>query len=217
MNLSQLIKHPQALVSDLRVPVPSQSVLSEGRRHLSYANGVMTAVIAGPEDIGPREWISLIIDIDELGVDDDAAYVAASFFATEYERIESSLKGNSEAYVPEFFTDEHGQESATDWVDGFWSGVRLRPAAWAPLFNNDHARGCVAPMYLLTDGVDLQEHIEKSGLDRHELLVQLRQAIPECVHAMYDYWQNRLAMRKVGRNQPCPCGSGRKYKKCCLN
>ena len=22
---------------------------------------------------------------------------------------------------------------------------------------------------------------------------------------------------KVGRNEPCPCGSGKKYKKCCLN
>jgi hypothetical protein len=26
-------------------------------------------------------------------------------------------------------------------------------------------------------------------------------------------WQNRL---KTGRNEPCPCGSGRKYKKCHL-
>ncbi len=24
-------------------------------------------------------------------------------------------------------------------------------------------------------------------------------------------------MRKPGRNEPCPCGSGRKYKKCCLH
>lgn len=24
------------------------------------------------------------------------------------------------------------------------------------------------------------------------------------------------ATPKVGRNQPCPCGSGKKYKKCCL-
>jgi SEC-C motif len=23
--------------------------------------------------------------------------------------------------------------------------------------------------------------------------------------------------RKIGRNEPCPCGSGRKYKKCCLD
>ncbi len=24
-------------------------------------------------------------------------------------------------------------------------------------------------------------------------------------------------MGKIGRNDPCPCGSGKKYKKCCLN
>jgi preprotein translocase subunit SecA len=22
--------------------------------------------------------------------------------------------------------------------------------------------------------------------------------------------------RRVGRNEPCPCGSGKKYKQCCL-
>ena len=25
------------------------------------------------------------------------------------------------------------------------------------------------------------------------------------------------AVRKVGRNERCPCGSGKKYKKCCLS
>jgi preprotein translocase subunit SecA len=24
-----------------------------------------------------------------------------------------------------------------------------------------------------------------------------------------------LAKKQVGRNDPCPCGSGKKYKKCC--
>lgn len=24
-------------------------------------------------------------------------------------------------------------------------------------------------------------------------------------------------MRKIGRNEPCPCGSGKKYKKCCID
>ena len=23
--------------------------------------------------------------------------------------------------------------------------------------------------------------------------------------------------KKIGRNAPCPCGSGKKYKKCCMN
>ncbi|MCE2482866.1 MAG: SEC-C domain-containing protein [Alphaproteobacteria bacterium] len=25
-----------------------------------------------------------------------------------------------------------------------------------------------------------------------------------------------MGSRKIGRNDPCPCGSGRKYKHCCL-
>src|SRR5262245_11339937 len=27
----------------------------------------------------------------------------------------------------------------------------------------------------------------------------------------------RIVEKKVGRNEPCPCGSGRKYKNCCMN
>ena len=29
--------------------------------------------------------------------------------------------------------------------------------------------------------------------------------------------EQKVDMIKVGRNDPCPCGSGKKYKKCCLN
>jgi len=29
--------------------------------------------------------------------------------------------------------------------------------------------------------------------------------------------KSRIAEKKVGRNEPCPCGSGKKYKKCCGN
>ena len=27
--------------------------------------------------------------------------------------------------------------------------------------------------------------------------------------------KTRIAEKNVGRNEPCPCGSGKKYKKCC--
>jgi len=30
-------------------------------------------------------------------------------------------------------------------------------------------------------------------------------------------YQPRIIKRKVGRNDPCPCGSGKKYKYCCMN
>ncbi len=34
-----------------------------------------------------------------------------------------------------------------------------------------------------------------------------------------DYNRSRIVVndKKIGRNEPCPCGSSKKYKKCCLN
>lgn len=34
-----------------------------------------------------------------------------------------------------------------------------------------------------------------------------------------DYNRSRIVVndKKIGRNDPCPCGSGKKHKKCCLN
>jgi len=36
---------------------------------------------------------------------------------------------------------------------------------------------------------------------------------PECDHD-HPAQPHRLAEPKTGRNDPCPCGSGKKYKKC---
>ena len=49
-------------------------------------------------------------------------------------------------------------------------------------------------------------------LDSWELVLPLekRQAITR------DWRESKIVRReKVGRNDPCPCGSGKKYKKCC--
>ena len=32
-----------------------------------------------------------------------------------------------------------------------------------------------------------------------------------------EYIEQKANNIKCGRNEPCPCGSGKKYKKCCLN
>jgi tetratricopeptide (TPR) repeat protein len=45
----------------------------------------------------------------------------------------------------------------------------------------------------------------------NELRRQLGRADRLSLHASF-----LGASRKVGRNDPCPCGSGKKYKKCCL-
>jgi curved DNA-binding protein CbpA len=38
-----------------------------------------------------------------------------------------------------------------------------------------------------------------------------------CEDSFYLEPQKPIYVEKIGRNDPCPCGSGKKYKKCCLN
>ena len=38
---------------------------------------------------------------------------------------------------------------------------------------------------------------------------------PEVQAGFDDMYQDAFSGQKVGRNDPCPCGSGKKYKKCC--
>ena len=39
---------------------------------------------------------------------------------------------------------------------------------------------------------------------------------PDCNHDHAPVTQVVRSGPKVGRNDPCPCGSGKKYKQCCL-
>lgn len=38
---------------------------------------------------------------------------------------------------------------------------------------------------------------------------------PEEVEFLRKVLDDEIPMRKIGRNMPCPCGSGLKFKKCC--
>jgi uncharacterized protein len=54
----------------------------------------------------------------------------------------------------------------------------------------------------------LAAHIAESLVRIHAFWLPLRHAVRE-----RDTAQRLKA--KVGRNEPCPCGSGKKFKKCC--
>jgi len=56
-----------------------------------------------------------------------------------------------------------------------------------------------------------------------EVQQEMRTALPYCVEEIYKSGLARssfgtplrLQTAKTGRNEPCPCGSGKKFKKCC--
>jgi uncharacterized protein YecA (UPF0149 family) len=45
---------------------------------------------------------------------------------------------------------------------------------------------------------------------------RLRSAPPTVLFPLFANEPMRNPLRGVGRNDPCPCGSDKKYKKCCL-
>ena len=59
-----------------------------------------------------------------------------------------------------------------------------------------------------------------AALNNARRLWQLKGHTPEELMAMTGEGRvipfNQVRKAKVGRNDPCPCGSGKKYKNCCL-
>ena len=74
----------------------------------------------------------------------------------------------------------------------------------------------------------LKEDVESSGerwfspAEEERLIADVQENLPLVVQTLYNFWRNKrgggkvaTADEKVGRNDPCPCGSGKKYKVCC--
>ena len=60
------------------------------------------------------------------------------------------------------------------------------------------------------------------GEDREELESDCEDDLPQAVTDIYRFWLAKRGIHpirreepKIGRNDPCPCGSGKKYKQCC--
>jgi uncharacterized protein len=102
--------------------------------------------------------------------------------------------------------------------------MRLCWNDWKPLLSTPQGQAWFKPIALLGEDDFSEDQDELTGTPamRAELAMQ----IPDAVLDMHAYWLPlRLAVHertvarsmqaKVGRNEPCPCGSGKKFKKCC--
>jgi tetratricopeptide (TPR) repeat protein len=65
--------------------------------------------------------------------------------------------------------------------------------------------------FFLTDVAGISQFTAHFARLYNELLVRLGKSERPRLHASF-----LGTSQKVGRNDPCPCGSGKKYKKCCL-
>lgn len=106
-------------------------------------------------------------------------------------------------------------------------GMALCRPDWQPLFDDPAAREALRPIYLLgADDVTEEEEGLTRWPDQREALTK---QIPASIGVIYRFWlpyREALHQRtvpttlerhhpKIGCNDPCPCGSGKKFKNCC--
>jgi uncharacterized protein len=61
---------------------------------------------------------------------------------------------------------------------------------------------------------EIDEEVRRNA---HMLIGECLENLNEARLATRPEATNPQGTRRVGRNDPCPCGSGRKFKKCCMN
>ena len=119
------------------------------------------------------------------------------------------------------------RDAVTTWVRGFWKAMSLAPADWAALIKDQRTQVLVAPFVGFMDRLkddafepapDIDEQLDEAAADIPRAILLLRK-IAE-LRASRPSWASSqrpspTRSTKVGRNDPCPCGSGKKFKRCC--
>ena len=175
-------------------------------------------------DLWLRRWaeVTVALNAEVNGLDDDAAYQpevmdvrGAVAAMTDEERADM---GDEE--VPAF---------AQVWALGFMFAVEAWPEEWAAPRDKEAVKwlnGALEAIVALTEDDDEPPTLSVFDDDGPASISLKRlNAFADGVWAVYDLhelWRNfgprvetRHKVATPGRNDPCSCGSGKKYKKCC--
>ena len=195
---------------------------------ISMLDGFLTAVVIGPNLIPPSRWLPLVWgETAEQPMNWASARQAermTGLVMRHMNDIAWLLKEDPEHYEPILFEGEHEGKATIvidEWCVGFMEGALLDGQAWAPLFETAENDRFVLPMRLYGTEAGWDELERNPELEQHH--EEFAESLAERVLAIQDYW---LPVRKAkstirhtqpipGRNDPCPCGSGKKFKKCC--
>jgi uncharacterized protein len=202
---------------------------------VSTLEGFLTALVIGPRVVLPSAWMPWVWDFEHGRQEVEFADMAQAqdvmgLIMGLMNRISGAFERNPAAFEPVFFRD--AVWGAAEWCEGFLAATqRFDAAEWSALWALDASNpagatgnaGLVTPFLRLGDETGF-EITRKEGNAQHWV-----DAVAPSLAAIHAYWLERRSRQpavassaplrretpKVGRNDPCPCGSGQKYKKCC--
>jgi uncharacterized protein len=198
--------------------------------NIEELDGFFAALIAGPEIVAPSEYMPEVFGSERQEPHEfeslDEANEILGLMMRHWNNIAGTLS-QGKVYLPLLLLDENGVEHGNDWARGFIRGTRMRHDGWAELLDDDDHGACMIPMLML-----YHEHDEDPSMRPKLIGPEQREKVIESMAAglvgAYLYFkengqpdvgtrgpESRHANVKIGRNDPCPCGSGKKYKRCC--
>ena len=183
--------------------------------------GFMMALLSGPDALNPTNWLPEILGEESLF---DAKE------RTEIERLIMAMAADTrmklnEKILPDlwFYEDEAGNPDFYTWCNAYLYALDIVPTDWFEAVDQEEFEDLFYPIMALGGIYDDEENGEVILHLNEKELTQLESDLPHVLLDIYWYWQTiinkpqtvRREGEKVGRNDPCPCGSGKKYKACC--
>jgi uncharacterized protein len=194
---------------------------------LEMLDGYLTAIVSGPDMVPPSEWMPYLWQPEGGEYEWESAAQAQrvlDLIMRHMNGIVTLLAMAGDDYSPllnDYDFDGTSVTFAQEWTLGYLQGVGLREEAWQPLLEDpDYAEDFDAIESLAEGPEDeSEETARRTQTERDE---QIGAMIGFIVDAHQHWTQARSGPRtparaapKPARNDPCPCGSGRKYKVCC--
>ena len=193
-------------------------------------DGYLHAIAIGPTALHPKQWLPKVWAMDTMlppMKSMDQLNRVLSLIMRHFNSIISGFESDPREFIPYWETvTRRGREyiDAEMWAHGFVTGMQLSWDDWKPMLDTPEGQAWYRPIGLLGQDEFCPDQLEliKTPAKRHKLANQ----ISDAVMAIHAYWMPlRIAIHertvakamqpKVGRNETCPCGSGKKFKKCC--
>jgi uncharacterized protein len=202
---------------------------------LESLDGYLSALVVGPESVMPSEWVPTVWGEKQPEWSSEAELTEAyELLMAFWNRcVEIAQRGDPlpDHLYPMIMMPENPESNHPDsaiigtlWGHGFIQGTRLRLQQWVDLINKEEWIAGIFRLILeLSTG---EKTVGKKSRKRKILTYSERldiiAEIPGMLADLNDYrmanYQAPEPVRRAAtpeRNEPCPCGSGKKYKKCC--
>jgi len=195
---------------------------------IAMVDGFFTALVSGPGSLGPSHWLRHVWDPEHAAEEpafdsEDEVHSVVGRFLRHMNGISDALRAGPDDFEPMFYERSNGHETVRvidEWCTGYVKAVEIDGPLWKPLIE---VRPELLGPLLLYGTDEGWKRLRKSR--RHwPRTTRGVAAVLDSVRIIHEFWTTRrreefqrsetVRATKTGRNEPCPCGSGKKYKRC---